>query len=287
MSEWTCVNAGVPQGTKLAPLVFLAVINDAVKNENRNIHAFKYVDDLTIVENQSKHKDSDLQGVLDRLCNWADNNKMRLNPKKCATVDICFSRQKPDPVVLTLDDVTIQHNNTVKLLGIFIQSNLKWDTHMTSIVKRANSRLYMLRKLKHLSLSVNDLLTIYTSFVRPVVEYAAPVWSSGITQSQRITVERIQKRACRIILGSGYHEYHSALHECKLDSLQSRRNQLCLSFAKSLPSSKLRDLLPEDRPTNSYNLRSRNTYTAYKCRTERFRNSALPSLIRALNMNNQ
>ena len=158
---------------------------------------------------------------------------------------------------------------------------------MTSIVKRANSRLYMLRKLKHFSLSVSDLLTIYTSFVRPVVEYAAPVWSSGITQSQRITVERIQKRACRIILGSGYHDYHSALHECKLDSLQSRRNQLCLSFAKSLPSSKLRDLLPEDRPTNSYNLRSRNTYTAYKCRTERFRNSAMPSLIRTLNMNNQ
>ena len=147
-----------PTRNQTSPLVFLAVINDAVKNENPNIHAFKYVDYLTIVENQSKHEVSDLQVVLDRLCNLADDNNMRLNPKKCATVDI-FARQKPDPVVLKLDDITIQHYNTVKLLGIFIQSNLKWDTHITSIVKRANSRLYMLRKLKHFSLSVSDLLT--------------------------------------------------------------------------------------------------------------------------------
>ena len=63
------------------PLVFLAVINDAVKSENPNVQAFKYVDDLTIVENQSIHEVSDLQGVLEYV---TGHIKMRLNIKKNA-----------------------------------------------------------------------------------------------------------------------------------------------------------------------------------------------------------
>ena len=198
-------------------------------------------------------------------------------------MNICFARNKPAPSTFTLDDVTIQQCNTVKLLGIFIQSNLKWDKYVNYIVKRANSRLYMLRKLKYHFLSTSDLILIYTSFVRPTVEYATPVWSSGITKQQCNTIERIQKRACRIALGPDYVRYGDALQVCKLETLECRRKQLSIAFAKSLKNSKLESLVPETRSISGYNLRNSTQLTELKCNTSRFKNSPVPHLINLLN----
>ena len=68
-------------------------------------------------------------------------------------MDICFARFCPMPSRLISADHTIEHCNVIKLLGVFIQSNLKWDTHVNSMIRRSNSRLYILRRLKHHGLS--------------------------------------------------------------------------------------------------------------------------------------
>ena len=198
-------------------------------------------------------------------------------------MNICFARHKPAPLSLTLDDVNIQQCDTVKLLGIFIQSNLKWDKHVNYIVKRANSRLHMLRKLKYHFLSTRDLVLIFTSFIRPTLEYAVPVWSSGITKQQCTTIERIQKRACRIVLGPDYERYHDALQVCKPDTLERRREQLCIVFAKSLKSSKLESLVPQTRSKSGYNLINSTKLTEFKCNISRYKNSPVPYLINLLN----
>ena len=105
----------------------------------------------------------------------------------------------------------------------------------------------MLRKLRYHLLSTTDLVQIYISFVRPILEYAAPVWSNAITREQCNSIERIQKRACRIALGPDYSRYSDALQNCKLKTLEYRRNQLCVMFANSLQHSKLLRLLPEKK----------------------------------------
>ena len=76
------------------------------------------------------------------------------------------------------------HDNIIKLLGIFIEADLKLGTHFSRNVKWANSRWYLLRKLKYHLLASNDLVTIFTSFVHPVLEYGDSVWLSGITKQQ-------------------------------------------------------------------------------------------------------
>ena len=155
---------------------------------------------------------------------------------------------------------------------------------MLNMVKLANSRLYVLRTLKHHSLSFQDLVVVYTSFVRPVVEYAVPVWSGGLTKQQVKFIEQVQKRALRIILGASYSSYKNALLQSKLVSLEDRRVKLCLVFAKSMqiPSSKLHHLLPNCRSC-PYQTRNSTTIVEVRCRTTRFRNSPVPSLIRHLN----
>ena len=168
---------------------------------------------------------SNLPEVLDDLHDWSIRNKMQLNPSKCQMLDICFSRVKPVPSSLCLNDITIKHSNIVKLLGIYIQSDLKWDAQVNSMVRRSNSCLFMLRKLKHFHLTTKDLVTDFISFVRPVVEYAVPVWTSRITSKHSEDIERVQKRACKISLGLEYDSYRNALQILELDTLQECRQK--------------------------------------------------------------
>ncbi|KAI8512473.1 ATP-binding cassette sub- A member 2 [Branchiostoma belcheri] len=70
-----------------------------------------------------------------------------------------------------------------------------------------STRLYMVRRLKRFGVSVPDLVSVYTVYVRPVLEYAVPVWHPALTTKQSKTLERIQMRACKIILGSQAYQF--------------------------------------------------------------------------------
>ena len=90
----------------------------------------------------------------------------------------------------------------------------------------------------YFNLPTDDLVTIHSVLVRPTVEYAAPLWQPGLTVHDNLALERIQKRACRIIVGKDYTTYHEALELCNLQDLHGRssgrREQLCLGFFNSL-----------------------------------------------------
>ena len=159
---------------------------------------------------------------------------MKLNPSKCAHMKVSFLKNQDEDHALTIDQVPLQEVSTTKILGVHVSSDLKWRNHISEVLKKANSRLYLLKLLKHFNLPTDDLVTIYSGFVRPTVEYAAPVWYPGLTVHEKLALERIQKRARRIIVGKDYTTYHEALELCNLQDLHGRREQLCLSFFNSL-----------------------------------------------------
>ena len=88
-----------------------------------------------------------------------------------------------------------------KLLGLIIRSDMSWVSNTEYMTKRGNSKLWMLRRLKVLGASQDDLVDVYFKQVRSILEFAVPVWHSSITNEERIDLERIQKSACYIILG--------------------------------------------------------------------------------------
>ena len=138
---------------------------------------------------------------------------------------------------LTFCNIPLNTVNVSKILGLNINADLKWGTQVAEIRKKANGRLFMLKTLRRFNLPRADLVTIFTGFLRPLVEFAAPVWHSGITAAQNTAVENIQKRACKIIMGKDYTTYEEVLAILNLETLEERRKQLCLSFFKSLLSS--------------------------------------------------
>ena len=111
----------------------------------------------------------------------------------------------------------------MKLLGVIITSDLKWHKNTEHITKKAYSRLWLVKRLKQMGASRSSLIDIYTKHVRSVLEFAAVVWNSSLTQENIITIERVQKSAFSVILGRKYNSYEEACTSLKMESHRKRR----------------------------------------------------------------
>ena len=221
------IYCGIPQGTLLGPLLFLVMINDIGKDFPQR---WKYVDDLSILEVCHRNIKSDPLEILSHISDEAKNLNMKVNSTKSNIMTINFLKSIPaflDPIP---PDISV---SSFKLLGVTISSNLKWDIHVKDIVRRANASMSLLKLLNKFNIPPSHSLGIYTSFVRPHLEYACPVWHPGISRDESDKIESIQKRALRIIFKETLVPYSLLLKKAKLETLEHRRGTLCLRFAKN------------------------------------------------------
>ena len=131
---------------------------------------------------------------------------------------------------ISLENNELEVVDEIWLLGLIIRSDLKWISNTENMVKKANKRLWILRRLKFLGAQEHDLVDIFIKQIRSVLELAVPAWHSGITLAEQIKIERIQKSAAHIILGDSYESYKDALTSLGLDTLKFRRDKLSLKF---------------------------------------------------------
>ena len=100
----------------------------------------------------------------------------------------------------------------------------------------------------------------------------------------RNDLERVQKSAVKLILGARYESYNDALKILGLETLDKRRDKMCLKFAKQcLKLSKMKDLFPKNESDHSMTKRNTDAYKVVRASTERFRKSAIPSMVKLLN----
>ena len=134
------------------------------------------------------------------IYNWCEVNNMKLNIGKCKEMVIDFAREKHEFLPLTINNVGIERVKSARILGLSIQDDLKWNEHVNHIVKKAGKRLYMLRLLKRSNADNSILILVYCTIIRPVLEYACQVWHFNITEYLSEDIEKLQKRALRIVL---------------------------------------------------------------------------------------
>ena len=138
------------------------------------------------------------------------------------------------------------------------------NPYRRSLCKSASKHLFALRTLKRNGVPLGDLRSVYCYFIRPLLEYACPVWHSSLTCTLNNQLEDIQRRSLRIIYPQM--SYKDSITQFDLPTLYDRRELLCESFYKNAtrPDSKLFNLLPEPAPSH-YNLRKPRRLPLFKC----------------------
>ena len=217
-------NGGVPQGTLSGPKCFLVYINDL----RTTLPLYKYVDDSTLFEICDRNDVSVIQESVDIAARWTEQNDMNINSEKSKEIIISFAQDgnfRSTIPNIKIDGRDIAQVCHAKLLGVTISQDLTWNKHVDNIVKKAGKRLYMLYQLKRAGITQKDLVSVYVSVVRPVLEYACPVWHTNLPQYLSDSIEVIQKRALKCIFpGLGYAEI---LRRVNLDTLNVRRDSIC------------------------------------------------------------
>ena len=160
-------------------------------------------------------------------------------------------------------------------MGVTISGDLTWNAHITEVTKKAAKRLYFLVQLKRARVPQKDLCLFYITCVRSVIDYAAPVFHHALPAYLSLELERVQKRAMRIICPGI--EYQQALALMSLPTVEEHHHNICTRTFESImsyPNHKLRNLLPPPHKSN-YNLRNARTFTLPRCKTNRIKNSFL------------
>ncbi len=171
VSRWSQVTSGVPQGSILGPLLFLLYVNDIPDSVLSTAKLF--ADDTKLYSRVRNQEDCNaLQADLNALAAWSRKWLLRFNETKCVVLKIHSAIQ----YVYTLNGTCLSEETSQKDLGITISHDLLPATHITNVVKKANSRIHLIKRCFS-GFTRQKVLTLYTSLVRPLFEYGSPVWN--------------------------------------------------------------------------------------------------------------
>lgn len=221
-SECKITNAGTPQGTLSGPNDFKLMINDLMFD----LAYIKYVDDTTVASVSCDPLDESLQRAADHLLDWCAKNGMRLNSSKTKEMVIYFGKKFPVTAVppINIDGTVIERVSTFKLLGVVFNSQLTWHDHVNYILSKVSKRMYYISQLVKSGVKDSNVIEIYCSVIRSVLEYCCPVWHPGVTVQQSHDIERVQKRCLRIVYPNL--SYNTAMQISGLETLFARREKI-------------------------------------------------------------
>ena len=204
VSTWKNINAGVPQGSILGPLLFLIYLIYLTEGLTTNVKLFADDTSLFSVVHDTRTSANDLNKDLEIINNWAFQWKMNFNPDPAKQAhEVIFSRKAKETYhpPLVFNNSSVSQSSSQKHLGVILDSKLIFDEHLKMVSLKISKTLGLLRKLHNL-LPRSALITIYKAFVRPHLDYGDILYDQAYNMSFHHKLESIQYNACLAITGA-------------------------------------------------------------------------------------
>ena len=264
----------MPQGTVLAPLLFLLYVDDMADVLQHSTMKL-FADDAKIKKSIKTVEDrSLLLEDMDRINQWAAENSMELNAEKYQLLQHGPNEFLKRPYTLP-DGTMVERENAVKDLGIVVDTKLEWKPHITQVIKSASQTAgLILRSFE--TRKKEPMLLLWKTYIRPHLEYLSPIWSPHLVgEIQRI--EGVQRAFTAQISGCEKMNYWQRLQHLGLYSLKRRRERYKILYLwkvhhKLLPNHLNLDFLPSvrrgaylERPLGKAKLEGVNTRIFNSC----------------------
>ena len=263
MSDMIEINTGAPQGCVLSPVLFTLYTSDC-RAITENCKLYKYADDTALLS-LCNNNDQNYRLEVNRFVDWCDANFLLLNVKKTKEMIIDFrTKNVTSHDALIIQNESVEQVKEYKYLGTIIDDQLKFEINANKVYKKANMRLFFLRKLANVRVDNKIMDLFYTSIIQSVLSFCAIVWYCNINVACKNKLNRIVKAAGRL-----------GLDVLSLNVIFEKKVCKKVKYIISddlYPLHNLYNLLPSGRRLSSV-----------YARTTRFSNSFVPSSIRVVN----
>lgn len=229
------IEAGVPQGSILGPVLYIIYTSDFPNISGPNLLTALYADDTAIISsslNTNKAVEN-LQQEIHKIENWCKMWRVSINADKSNVLLIKKSRRKAKTdKTLSIFNTNVPIVTKAKYLGVTINFNLTWNNHIDNVIGKAwgaySSLKSMIGPTANTPLHIKKL--IYTQCIRPVVTYASPAWNA-IPEKHRKRLDVFQNKILRQLTNAPYYVRNSTLHrDFNLDKLSNHISKINTNF---------------------------------------------------------
>lgn len=232
LSGWENVISGVPQGSCLGPTLFIIYINDLCKFVDDSIMFKFYADDLKLYmcyDVSCLDMSRSLQNAITNVFEYGRMWDLNVNFAKCEIIHYGFSNPKCQ---YSIGNHLISVSDPVRDLGVYFSSDLKFSFHCQTIVASAFRIAFAILR-SFVVKDANFLCKMYTTFVRPRLEYATVIFNPYLAKDIR-SIEYVQRRFTKCIPQLANLPYLDRCARLGLHSLQFRRLVFDLVFVYKL-----------------------------------------------------
>ena len=270
-SDSLVIKTGVPQGSVLGPLLFLIYLNDMTTIKSC-FHPILYADDSTLMTTlkTQQNRTNNINAELEKFNKWLKLNKLSLNCTKSKAMLFHMPQKQVTFPDIMINNSKIEFVDCFNYLGILVDKNLSWNSHVNDRSLKITKVVGMLNKLKHF-LPPKILLDIYNSLIVPHLNYGALLWEKCSDN-----LFKLQKKAIRSITLSRYNAHTCPLFKklgllkCK-DICALHAFKFCFKLEnKMLPGYFQSGIFKKtiETQTHDYDLRNSNIYTVPQVKHE-------------------
>lgn len=196
-SDGKFCNASIPQGSVIGCLLFIIYINDLPKIIEDPCVLF--ADDMSLLTSSNNNSNSQikckLQSIIDKTSVWMAEHNLEINYSKTKIISFHPYKKKPLNIKLSYNNIKLEQVNEFSLLGLIIDTNINWKSHIQKIRSKLASFSYALREVKKTT-DIPTALSTYYAYAYSWLSYGVIMWGNS-TNAPDLLI--LQKKLVRII----------------------------------------------------------------------------------------